>query len=384
MNDSKGDEPFIPYGRQLIDATDLEAVADVLQSAWLTTGPAVTEFEQAVAQYVGVRSSVAVNSGTSALHVAYAAAGIGKGDEVVTTPLTFVATASTAALLGARIVFADVDESTGNLSLDAARDAVSPNTRAITAVDYAGVPVDGGAFSGLAHESNAFFIEDAAHSIGSTLAGRRVGEQADITTFSFFPTKNMTTAEGGAVVALDSAVEQMARRFRNHGLVRDSNLLRSPDEGAWHQEVHSFGLNYRLPDVLAALGLSQLKRLKDFKLKRAEIHQQYNEAFANIDGLRIPGCPTDASPTWHLYPLRVPADRRREIFDRLRAAGIGVQVNYIPVYWHPVFEDLGYRRGLCPVAEEYYRQEISLPMYAGLSHSQVLRVIETVLKIVGT
>ena len=373
---------MIPYGRQSIDASDLKAVADVLQSDWLTTGPAVIQFEEAIAEYVGARASIAVNSGTSALHVAYAAAGVGSGDEVITTPLTFVATAATAALQGARIVFADIDESTGNLSLEAARDAVTPRTRAITAVDYAGVPVEGRAFSDLAHESNALFIEDAAHAIGSTRAGRRVGEQADITTFSFFPTKNMTTAEGGAVVALDSEVELVGRRFRNHGLVRESNLLRWPNEGAWHQEVHSFGLNYRLPDVLAALGLSQLKRLEKFKQRRAEVHRQYNEAFATVDGLRIPGCPTDASPTWHLYPLRVPADRRREIFDRLRAAGVGVQVNYIPVYWHPVFEDLGYRRGLCPVAEEYYRQEISLPMYAGLANDQVVRVIETVLEIV--
>ena len=373
---------MIPYGRQSIDATDLKAVAEVLQSDWLTTGPAVIEFEQGIAQYVGARSSIAVNSGTSALHVAYAAAGIGNGDEVITTPLTFVATASTAALHGARIVFADIEETTGNLSLEAARDAVTSKTRAITAVDYAGVPVDGQGFLDLAHESNALFIEDAAHAIGSTWAGRRVGEQADITTFSFFPTKNMTTAEGGAVVALDSAIELAGRRFRNHGLVRDNNLLRWPDEGPWHQEVHSFGLNYRLPDVLAALGLSQLMRLDRFKQRRAEIHRQYNEAFTPVDGLLVPGCPTEASPTWHLYPLRVPSDRRRDIFDRLRAAGIGVQVNYIPVYWHPVFEDLGYRRGLCPVAEEYYRQEISLPMYAGLTNEQVERVIETVLEIV--
>jgi UDP-4-amino-4,6-dideoxy-N-acetyl-beta-L-altrosamine transaminase len=373
---------MIPYGRQSIDATDLDAVAEVLQSDWLTTGPAVVEFEQAIAQYVGARSSIAVNSGTSALHVAYAAAGVGNGDEVITTPLTFVATASTAALQGARIVFADIEESTGNLSLEAARDAVTSKTRAITAVDYAGVPVNGQEFSDLAHASNALFIEDAAHAIGSTWASRRVGEQADITTFSFFPTKNMTTAEGGAVVALDSAIELAGRRFRNHGLVRETNLLRWPDEGPWHQEVHSFGLNYRLPDVLAALGLSQLKRLDRFKQRRAEVHRRYNEAFSPVDGLRVPGCPAEASPTWHLYPLRVPADRRRDIFDRLRAAGIGVQVNYIPVYWHPVFEDLGYRRGLCPVAEDFYRQEISLPMYASLTNDQVERVIETVLEIV--
>ncbi|WP_198414413.1 DegT/DnrJ/EryC1/StrS aminotransferase family protein [Cryobacterium sp. Sr8] len=373
---------MIPYGRQSIDDSDLAAVADVLRGEWLTTGPTVDRFEAAIADYVGARASIAVNSGTSALHVAYAAAEISPGDEVVTTPLTFVATAATAAMQGARIVFADIDETTGNLSLDAARAAVTSRTRAITAVDYAGVPVDGTAFMRLARESDALFIEDAAHAIGSTRDGRRVGEQADITTFSFFPTKNLTTAEGGAVVALDPDVELRGRRFRNHGLVRERDLLRWPDEGAWHQEVHSFGLNYRLPDVLAALGLSQLRRLGSFKLRRAEVRGLYDDAFSNVEGLRIPGCPTGAEPVWHLYPLRVPADRRREIFDKLRAAGIGVQVNYMPVYWHPVFEDLGYKRGLCPIAESYYRQEISLPMYAGLTDSQVAQVIEAVLKVV--
>jgi dTDP-4-amino-4,6-dideoxygalactose transaminase len=298
---------------------------------------------------------------------------------VVTTPLTFAATASTAILQGADVVFADIDEATGNLSLEAAAAAVNSRTTAITAVDYAGLPVDQAGFRRLAESVGGYFIEDAAHSIGSTVDGIPVGSTAHITTFSFFPTKNLTTAEGGAVVTTSAELDRRARSFRNHGLVRDKAAQRWPDEGPWHQEVHELGLNYRLPDVLAALGTSQLRRLASFKTRRASIVARYNEAFAPVDDLTVPVAGEGSDPIWHLYPLRVPAERRRAIFERLRADGIGVQVNYIPVYWHPAFADLGYRRGLCPVAERYYASEISLPLYVDLTDSEVDRVIEAVL-----
>ncbi|WP_210509019.1 DegT/DnrJ/EryC1/StrS aminotransferase family protein [Naasia sp. SYSU D00057] len=370
---------MIPYGRQSIDDADLDAVAEALRSDWLTTGPRVDEFERAVAAAAGAGTRVtAVTSGTAALHVAYAAARVA-GGEVVTTPLTFAATASTAVLQGADVVFADVDEDTGNLSLEAAAAAVTSRTRAITAVDYAGLPVDQAGFRALAESAGALFVEDAAHSIGSTVGGVPVGTGAHLTAFSFFPTKNLTTAEGGAVVTTDPELDRRARSFRNHGLVRDKSLQRWPDEGPWHQEVHEFGLNYRLPDVLAALGISQLRRLAAFKARRAEIVARYSAAFASVDDLRVPASPDGAEPMWHLYPLRVPAERRRAIFEHLRAAGIGVQVNYIPVYWHPVFADLGYQRGQCPVAESYYASEISLPLYVGLTDAEVDRVIDAVL-----
>jgi UDP-4-amino-4,6-dideoxy-N-acetyl-beta-L-altrosamine transaminase len=367
---------MLPYGKQSIDDGDVDAVVAALRSAWLTTGPEVDRFERAVARRAGVDHAVSVTSGTAALHVAYAAAGVGPGDEVVTTPLTFVATAATAALLGARVVFADVDPQTGNLDPAAAEAAVTDRTRVVAAVDYAGVPVDAPAFQDLARRSGALFLEDAAHSIGSTLDGVPVGSLADLTTFSFFPTKNLTTAEGGAVVTADPELARRARSFKNHGLVRDRAQQRYPDEGPWHQEVHDFGLNYRLPDVLAALGTSQLSRLDEFVKRRAEVKARYDAAFAELDEIELPACPDGAGPAWHLYPLRVPAPRRREIFESLRAQGIGVQVNYIPAYWHPVFEDMGYRRGMCPAAEEYYEREISLPMFPGLSDADVDRVIE--------
>ncbi|WP_422115098.1 UDP-4-amino-4,6-dideoxy-N-acetyl-beta-L-altrosamine transaminase [Brachybacterium sp. UNK5269] len=367
---------MLPYGRQSIDPDDVAAVTAALRSDWLTTGPEVDRFEAAVAARAGVEHAVSVTSGTAALHVAYAAAGIEPGDEVVTTPLTFAATAATAALLGARIVFADVDPATGNLDPAAAEAAVTDRTRVVAGVDYAGVPVDAPALRDLASRKDLLFLEDAAHSIGSTLDGEPVGALADLTTYSFFPTKNLTTAEGGAVVTADADLAARARAFKNHGLIRDRSLQRHPDEGPWHQEVHSFGLNYRLPDVLCALGTSQLARLDQFVARRAEVKAAYDAALGDLDGVDVPFAPEGAAPAWHLYPLRVPAERRRSIFDSLRDQGIGVQVNYIPAYWHPVFEDLGYQRGMCPVAEDYYRREISLPMFPSLTDADVERVIE--------
>lgn len=371
---------MLPYGRQSIDPSDIEVVTAALSSDWLTTGPEVDRFEAAIAERAGVEHAVSVTSGTAALHVAYAAAGIEPGDEIVTTPLTFAATASTAALFGAKVVFADVDPATGNLDPAAAEAAVTERTKVVTAVDYAGVPVDAPAFRDLAERKGLLFLEDAAHSIGSTLDGVPVGSLADLTTYSFFPTKNLTTAEGGAVVTADDELAARARSFKNHGLVRDRAAQRTPDEGPWHQEVHAFGLNYRLPDVLSALGTNQLTRLDQFVARRAEVKQAYDEALAELDGVDIPFASEGAAPAWHLYPLRVPAERRREIFESLREQGIGVQVNYIPVYWHPVFEDLGYQRGMCPVAEDYYRREISLPMFPGLTDGDVERVIEATRK----
>ncbi|MEQ0561522.1 aminotransferase class V-fold PLP-dependent enzyme [Amycolatopsis sp. NEAU-NG30] len=369
---------FLPYGRQSISEEDIEAVVGVLRGDWLTTGPAVGQFETDLAAHTGGTPAVAVTSGTAALHVAYAAAGIGPGDEVVTSPMTFVATAATAALHGAKVVFADVEPDTGNLSVAAAKAAVTGRTKVVAAVDYAGLPAELDELAGVAHDAGALLLEDAAHSVGGSWQGRAVGSIADLTTFSFFPTKNLTTAEGGAVVTPRDDLLDRARKFRNHGLVRDRAEQRYPDEGGWHQEVHEFGLNYRLPDVLCALGSSQLKRLAEFKKRRAEIHARYNAALADVDGVATPPSRPGADPVWHLYPLRVLDGRRRALFDHLRGAGIGVQVNYIPAYWHPVFEDLGYRRGLCPNAEAYYAQELSLPLFPSLTDADVDRVADAV------
>lgn len=367
----------IPYGRQSVSQADVDAVVAVLTTDWLTMGPVVTEFESAVADVSGTPDATVVSSGTAALHCAYAALGVGTGDEIITSPLTFVATAATAMAQGATVRFADVTEDTGNIDPESAASLVTERTKVIAGVDYAGHPVDADELSALARTSGAFFLEDAAHSIGSLYKGRPVGSLADITAFSFFPTKNMTSAEGGAVVARDAGLVERARRFRSHGLVRNKAEQRTPDEGPWHQEVHELGLNYRLPDVLSALGLSQIRRLQEFKQRRSAIFDRYTEELADLDGITLPTKREDVDPMWHLYPIRVRDGRRREVFEYLREHGVLVQVNYIPAYWHPVFEDLGYRRGMCPVAEEYYRQEISLPMFADLNAEQQSVVIDT-------
>ena len=374
---------MIPYGRQSVDQDDIDAVAQVLRGDWLTTGPTVTAFEEALQELSGAARCVTATSGTAALHIAYAAAGVTSGDEVVTTPMTFVATASCALALGARITFVDVEEDTANIDPAAVAAVATENTKVIAGVDYAGHPIEVDSLLEVSRRTGALLLEDAAHSIGSTYRGRPVGSLADLTTFSFFPTKNMTTAEGGAVATLDPVLGQRAHEFHFIGLVRDRERMRYPDEGPWHQEVHEWGLNYRLPDVLAALGLSQLRRLGAFKARRAEIFARYQEGLAGVEGVRLPTRRDHVDPIWHLYPLRVLDGRRREVFDALRADGVGVQVNYMPVYWHPLFEDLGYRRGMCPNAEQFYSEEISLPMHAELSDSQVDHVIDAVRTAVG-
>jgi perosamine synthetase len=366
----------LPYGRQSIDESDVDAVVAALRSDWLTTGPQVDALETDLARWTGGAPCVVVTSGTAALHVAYAAAGVGPGDEVVTSPMTFVATAATAIALGATVVFADVEDETATLDPVTVQAALGPRTRAVTAVDYAGHPAEYDALRKLVGRSDTLLVADAAHSIGARYRGEPVGALADLTTFSFFPTKNLTTAEGGAVATADPALLERARRFRNHGLVRERSRMREPDEGGWHQEVHEFGLNYRLPDVLCALGRSQVRRLATFLADRAGLVARYDAALGDVPGLRLPGRRPWVEPAWHLYPVRIADGRRREVYDRMRAAGIGVQVNYVPAYWHPVFADLGYRRGMCPVAEAFYREELSLPLFPSLSEADQDRVIE--------
>lgn len=374
---------MLPYGRQSISEEDIEAVTAVLRGDWLTTGPAVTAFENAISELTGGHRAVSCTSGTSALHMAYAGLGVGPGDEVVTTPMTFVATASCASMLGAKVVFADVEDDTALIDPAAVEAVVTDRTKVIAAVDYAGHPADYDALQPIADRVGAKTLDDAAHSVGGFYKGRPVGDLADVTTLSFFPTKNLTTGEGGAVVAKDPEVAQRAHEFHHIGVVRDRERFETTDEGPWYYEVHEHGLNYRLTDIASALGLSQLKRLDAFKKRRTELTARYNEAFAGVAGLRTPAQRDDVDPAWHLYPVRVLGGRRREVFDSLRAAGILVQVNYIPVHWQPLYANAGYQRGMCPNAEQFYREEISLPMFPDLTDSDVDRVVETLTKLVS-
>jgi len=369
---------MIPYGRHSINEDDVEAVISVLKSDWLTTGPLVDIFEAKLGEIVGA-PCISVSSGTAALHCAYAAIDLKPGDEVITPPITFIATQATAASLGAKIVFADVQSDTGNIDPKSVEAAITNRTKAIVAVDFAGHPAELSELRKIADRYGIYLIEDAAHSIGSVYRSRSVGSIADITTFSFFPTKNLTTGEGGALSSINSELLEKAKIFSRQGLIRDKNRFKIKDQGPWHQEVQEFGLNYRLPDVLCALGVSQLARIEDFKSKRRSIFHQYQALLANANQIQLPTERQYVEANWHLYPIKVEPKSRTDIFTKLRESGIGVQVNYIPAYWHPVFEDLGFKRGMFPESDKFYSQEISLPMHVGLSEKDINFVSQTLL-----
>jgi UDP-4-amino-4,6-dideoxy-N-acetyl-beta-L-altrosamine transaminase len=374
----------IPYGRQWLDEDDVAAVVDVLRGDYLTTGPRVPAFEGALATATGSQYAVAVNSGTSALHAMYFAAGIGPGDEIITSPLTFAATANAARYLGADVRFVDVEPDTGNLDPDLVEEAVTPRTRAIVPVDFAGHPADYDRLRSVADRHGLGLLADAAHSLGATYHGRPVGTLADASELSFHPVKPITTGEGGAVVTNDADLAARARRFRTHGITREAAELVHPDEGGWWYEQHDLGYNYRLTDVQAALGLSQMHRLASFVERRRRIAAEYDAALAGLDAIALPARRADVEPGWHLYIVRLrDAKLRRPLFERLQAAGLGVQVHYIPVYWHPYYAALGYERGHCPHAERFFESAISLPIFPRMSDADLERCIDTVRRCVA-
>lgn len=368
---------MIPYGQQDISEEDIQAVVEVLRGEWLTTGPAIERFEESLQECIGGTPAIAVSSGTAALHAAYAAAGLGPGDEVITPPITFVATQAALVHLGATPVFADVEPDSALISPSAVEAAIGPRTAAIVAVDYAGHPADMDSLRKIADNHKLLLIEDAAHSLGSTYKDRAVGSLADITTFSFFPTKNVTSGEGGAVASPHSEILGRARRFSRQGLVREPDQFLMTGEGSWHQEVHQVGLNYRLTDIQAALGASQLRRLAAFKTKRAEIKAAYDHMLRDIVEVETPPHHADADPMWHLYPARVPAAHRAAVFQWLRDREIGVQVNYLPAYRHPALSSYG-RPEDFPLAEAFYSREISLPLHVRVSHSHLDHIVRTI------
>jgi dTDP-4-amino-4,6-dideoxygalactose transaminase len=364
---------MIPYGRQSINEEDIRFVTESLRGDFLTTGPLVERFEREIEKVVGA-PAITVSSGTAALHCAFAAIGIENGDEIITPPITFVATQATAALLGAKIVFVDVLPDTININPSLVEAAISKRTKAIVAVDYAGHPADMAELRTIADKYGIYLIEDAAHSIGSNYRNQPVGSIADLTTFSFFPTKNLTTAEGGAVSSKNASLLDKARRFGRQGLVRTKDEFKIATEGPWHQEVHEFGLNYRLPDVLCALGISQIGRLDSFKGHRRKIFSYYTSALADLDWIQLPVERDYVSANWHLFPIRVPVQSRRRIFENLRSEGIGVQVNYMPAYRHPVFSDYQIDKSNFPISEIFYEQEISIPMSSNLTELELERI----------
>lgn len=366
----------IPYGRQWIDEEDIQAVEEVLRSDFLTTGPKVGEFERTVADYCGVKYAVAFSSGTAALHGACHAAGIGAGDEVITTPITFAASANCVLYQGGTPVFADIDARTCNIDPGEIERKLTPATKAIIPVHYTGQPCDLAAIHAIAKKHRLMVIEDAAHALGAIYQGKRIGGLSDMTILSFHPVKHITTGEGGMVLTNDSRLYERLVLFHSHGITRDQKLL-SRQEGGWYYEQQELGYHYRMTDIQSALGISQMKKLPQFLERRRFLAERYTEALAGIEGLTLPYQSPEGQNAWHLYAVQVPPQQRREIFEELRAAGIMVNVHYVPVYTHPYYREHGYMDTCCPAAEQFYAGELSLPLYPGLTEEQQDYVIET-------
>jgi dTDP-4-amino-4,6-dideoxygalactose transaminase len=370
---------MIPYGRQSIDDSDIQAVIKALSSNLITTGQILEDFEKALSRFNGANTFV-VNSGTAALHCAYKGIGIQPGDEVITPPNTFIATQAAAANLGAKIIFADIDPTTGLISLESVKEKITRKTKAIVLVDYAGQPCDLDSFKKLIGNRPIFLIEDAAHSLGSTYKDKPVGSIADVTTFSFYPTKNITTGEGGAVSSIHPDVLKRAKRFARQGLIRELNEFRLTPDGPWHQEVHEFGLNYRLTEFQSALGLSQLQRIEKFKNKRKMIFDRYRNNFKNSQNVNTIRVLEYSNVMWHLFPILVERHHRARLVSHLKNNGIGSQVNYFPANLHPVFKGVDTRLDSCPNSIDFYQKEISLPIHVNLELEKVDEISQVVLK----
>ncbi|MBF0606163.1 MAG: UDP-4-amino-4,6-dideoxy-N-acetyl-beta-L-altrosamine transaminase [Magnetococcales bacterium] len=373
----------ITYGRQSIDEDDIAEVVRVLRSDFITRGRGSEAFEEGLAASVGASYAVVFNSGTSALHGAYFAAGLGQGDEFITTPNTFVATANAGVYLQARPLFADIEPDTGNIDVAKIEPLLTAKTKLLVPVAFAGHPVDNEGVFELARRYNLIVVEDACHALGAVYKSgsteTRVGGcmYAHMSVLSFHPVKAITTGEGGAVLTNDRVLYDRLRSFRQHGINKDI-----PKDGEpWLYEMYHLGYNYIMTDFQAALGLSQLAKLQGFIQRRRHIAKTYNEAFHNNPYFYTPPERDYAQSAWHLYFIRLKdayKERKAQIIDKLKHAGVGVAVHYVPVYQHPFYSEMGYVRGLCPVAEDFYQREISLPIYPSLSDAQVGDVIERV------
>jgi perosamine synthetase len=383
----EGGEPIrkglLPYGRQTIDADDIARVIAVLKSDWLTTGPAVARFETAFAAAVGAEHAVAVSNGTAALHAAVFAAQVGASDEVITTPMTFAASANAVRYQGGTVMFADVQRETLNIDPAKVQAAITPRTKAIVAVDYTGLPADLDELMEVASSQKLVLIEDAAHALGATYRGAKVGGIAHMTTFSLHPVKHITSGEGGVVTTNDAGLASRLRLFRNHGITTDHRQREA--QASWIYEMVELGYNYRLTDLQCALAESQLLKAPQWLTRRIEIAAAYQEAFASRREVGLPPLLDDRQSAWHLYVIRLNLDRlnvgRAEIFRALRAENIGVNVHYIPVPWHPYYENQGYQRGQWSVAETEYERLISLPMWAGMNDDDIADTIAAVHKV---
>ncbi|ADR18621.1 UDP-4-keto-6-deoxy-N-acetylglucosamine 4-aminotransferase [Calditerrivibrio nitroreducens DSM 19672] len=381
---------YIPYGKQNIDEEDIQSVVEVLMSDFLTQGPKIDEFEEKLAEFCGAKYAVLFNSGTAALHAAYFSIGLSKGDEFITTPITFVATANAGVYLGAKPVFVDIEKDTGNIDAGKIEDKISDRTKLIVPVHYAGHPCDMKKIKEIADKYNLKVVEDGCHALGAEYIVQcssfnvqgstfKVGscQFSDMTVFSFHPVKHITTGEGGAVLTNKKEYYEKLLIFRTHGITRDVSKFKAQDsasEGDWYYEMQCLGYNYRMTDIQAALGMSQLKKLDNFVERRRQIAKKYYSIFKELDYFDLPEEKVYAHHSYHLYHVRLKdkyVRRKVDIFRMLRGNGVGVQVHYIPVYWQPFYEELGFKKGICTDAEDFYRREISLPIYPAMTDEDV-------------
>ena len=379
-------EDKIYYGRQWISEKDIEAVREVLEGPFITCGPRVKEAEERLASYTGAKHAVVVNSGTSALHCACIAAGIKEGDEVITTPITFAASANCVLYCGAKPVFADINPETYNIDPASIRAHITDRTKAVIAVDFTGQVVQADEIRAICDEFGLVFIEDAAHSIGSSYNGKMVGNIADMTCFSFHPVKTVTAGEGGAILTNNDEYYKKLVLAHTHGITHDEDEMEgAPHEGPWYYEQISLGYNYRMTDFQAALLMSQLDRIDEFVARRKKIVAAYDEAFKDVPGIIVQKNIPESDTSRHLYIIRLDLDKltctRREFFDAMSAENVQCQVHYVPVYWFPHYRHLGYEKGLCPNAEEVYKGIMSIPLYPAMTDKDIEDTIAAVKKL---
>ena len=377
----------ISYGRQYIDDLDIKAVVEVMKSDFLTCGPKVEELEDKLCGITGAKYAVAISSGTAALHVACLAAGIGEGDEVITSPITFAASANCILYCGAKPIFADINPNTYNIDPEDIERKITDKTKAIIAVDFTGQVVELDIIKEICKKYNLILIEDGAHSIGTKYKGIPVGQISDMTTFSFHPVKTVTAGEGGAIVTNSKELYEKLLLFRSHGITRKSEILQDESHGGWYYEQVELGFNYRITDIQAALLISQLDKLDMFKKRRSEIVKSYNEAFADMPEIFLQQEIPESNTVRHLYIIQLELDKlkvgRKPIFDALNAENICCNVHYIPVYYFPYYKKLGYEKGLCPNAERLYEGIISLPLFYSMTDGDIDDVIYAVKKVIA-
>lgn len=375
----------IGYGHQYIDEDDIQAVVDVMRGDFLTCGPKLEEAEQKLCEFTGARYAVLVSNGTAALHAACHAAGIREGDEVITTPLTFAASANCVLYCGAKPVFADINPETYNISAEEIEKKITDRTKAVIAVDFTGQAVDLDAIKHICRKHHLLLIEDGAHSIGTKYQGTPVGSIADMTTFSFHPVKTVTAGEGGAIMTNNEELYKKLLLFRAHGITRNQAWMKAVSEGGWYYEQVSLGMNYRMTDIQAALLGSQLGKLEMFAKRRKEIVRRYDEAFHEMSELVVQKEILQSDTVRHLYLLQLNLEMlsagRKEIFEALEAENVGCNVHYIPIYYFPHYQKLGYQKGLCPNAEYLYERLITIPLHYGMQDEDVEKVIFAVKKV---